>query len=98
MAELGELLQNLAAKLPKGLVVYSAKSSGFIAGADIKEFTGLKTPEEAFQMIRRGQLVMEQLEQPALPHAWLSSTASVWGVAWNSRSPAVTGWVSTTSG
>ena len=62
LAELGELLKNLAAKPPKGVIIYSAKSSGFIAGADIKEFTALKTPEDAFQMIRRGQLVMEQLE------------------------------------
>ncbi len=67
LAELGELLKNLAAKPPKGLVVYSVKSSGFIAGADIKEFTALKTPEDAFQMIRRGQLVMEQLERLPCP-------------------------------
>ena len=39
MAELGEHLKQLAAQLPKGLVIYSAKQSGFIAGADIKEFT-----------------------------------------------------------
>jgi 3-hydroxyacyl-CoA dehydrogenase / enoyl-CoA hydratase / 3-hydroxybutyryl-CoA epimerase len=67
LAELGELLKNLAAKPIKGLVVYSAKSSGFIAGADIKEFTALKTPDDAFQMIRRGQLVMEQLERLPCP-------------------------------
>jgi len=67
MAELGDLLKQLAAQPPKGLVVYSAKSSGFIAGADIKEFTALKTPEDAFQMIRRGQLVMEQLERLPCP-------------------------------
>jgi 3-hydroxyacyl-CoA dehydrogenase / enoyl-CoA hydratase / 3-hydroxybutyryl-CoA epimerase len=63
LAEFGELLKQFEAQPPKGLIVYSAKSSGFIAGADIKEFTALKTPEDAFQMIRRGQLVMEQLER-----------------------------------
>ncbi len=67
MAELGERLKQLAAQPPKGLVVYSAKSSGFIAGADIKEFTSLKTPDDAFQMIRRGQLVLEQLERLPCP-------------------------------
>ncbi|MDE2234409.1 MAG: enoyl-CoA hydratase/isomerase family protein [Gammaproteobacteria bacterium] len=67
MVELGEHLKQLVARPPKGLVVYSAKSSGFIAGADIKEFTSLKTPEDAFQMIRRGQLVLEQLERLACP-------------------------------
>ena len=63
MLELGEQLGALAASPPRGLVIYSAKQSGFIAGADIKEFTALKTPQDAFQMIRRGQLVLEQLEK-----------------------------------
>lgn len=67
MVELGERLKELAAHPPKGLVIYSAKTSGFIAGADIKEFTGLKTPDDAFQMIRRGQIVLEQLEKLACP-------------------------------
>ncbi len=67
MAELGEHLKQLAAQLPKGLVIYSAKQSGFIAGADIKEFTTLKTPEDAFEMIRRGQRVLEQLERLSCP-------------------------------
>lgn len=67
MAELGEHLKQLAAQLPKGLVIYSAKQSGFIAGADIKEFTTLKTPDDAFEMIRRGQLVLEQLERLSCP-------------------------------
>ena len=67
MVELGERLTELAAKPPKGMVIYSAKTSGFIAGADIKEFTTLKTPDDAFQMIRRGQLVLEQLEKLPCP-------------------------------
>lgn len=71
MVELGARLKELAAKPPKGLVIYSAKTSGFIAGADIKEFTTLKTPEDAFQMIRRGQLVLEQLEGLPCPTAAL---------------------------
>ncbi|HVA54491.1 MAG TPA: 3-hydroxyacyl-CoA dehydrogenase NAD-binding domain-containing protein [Gammaproteobacteria bacterium] len=71
LAELGESLKQLATKPPRGLVVYSAKSSGFIAGADIREFTALKTPEDAFQMIRRGQLVLEQLERLPCPTAAL---------------------------
>ncbi|MGA9854206.1 MAG: 3-hydroxyacyl-CoA dehydrogenase NAD-binding domain-containing protein [Gammaproteobacteria bacterium] len=67
MVELGETLKQLAIKPPTGLVIYSAKASGFIAGADIKEFTALRTPEDAFQMIRRGQLVLEQLERLPCP-------------------------------
>lgn len=67
MIELGERLKELAAQPPKGLVIYSAKTSGFIAGADIKEFTTLRTPDDAFQMIRHGQLVLEQLEKLPCP-------------------------------
>ena len=67
LVELGERLKELATQPPKGLIIYSAKPSGFIAGADIKEFTNLKTPEDAFQMIRRGQLVLEALEKLSCP-------------------------------
>lgn len=67
MVELGQRLKELASQAPKGVVVYSAKKSGFIAGADIKEFTTLKTPDEAFKLIRQGQLVLDQLEQLPCP-------------------------------
>ena len=69
MRELGARLKDLATMRPKGVVIYSAKKSGFIAGADIKEFTGLKTPDDAFNLIRGGQLVMDQLEQLPCPSA-----------------------------
>ena len=50
---------------PRAVIVVSAKESGFIAGADIKEFTGLTDPKIAYQLIRRGQKVLDRLE--ALP-------------------------------
>ena len=67
MGELGQRLKELATQPPKGVVVYSAKKSGFIAGADIKEFTTLKTPDDAFKLIRQGQRVLDQLEQLPCP-------------------------------
>lgn len=67
MVELGQRLKELASQPPRGVVVYSAKKSGFIAGADIKEFTTLKTPDDAFKLIRQGQLVLDQLEQLPCP-------------------------------
>lgn len=67
MLELGERLNELANEPPKGLVIHSGKKTGFIAGADIKEFTTLKTPEAAFDMIRRGQLVVERLAKLPFP-------------------------------
>ena len=71
MQELGQRLTELAALKPRGVVIYSGKRSGFIAGADIKEFTTLKTPDEAFKLIRGGQLVLEQLEKLPCPTAAL---------------------------
>ncbi|HEX5339799.1 MAG TPA: 3-hydroxyacyl-CoA dehydrogenase NAD-binding domain-containing protein [Gammaproteobacteria bacterium] len=62
MVELGQRLKELAAQPPTGVVIYSAKKSGFVAGADIKEFTTLKTPDDAFKLIRQGQQVLDQLE------------------------------------
>ena len=49
----------------RAVIVVSAKESGFIAGADIKEFTGLTDPASAYQLISRGQKVLDRLA--ALP-------------------------------
>ncbi|MFL6577395.1 MAG: 3-hydroxyacyl-CoA dehydrogenase NAD-binding domain-containing protein [Povalibacter sp.] len=61
MLELNACLDRLHASPPKALIVTSAKKSGFIAGADIKEFVDIKTPEEAYEMIRQGQQVLDRL-------------------------------------
>lgn len=65
LVELDALLAPLKLDPPKGVVIRSGKSSGFIAGADIKEFTGLKSATEAYAMVRAGQHVLDRLE--ALP-------------------------------
>jgi len=62
LVELGALLGGLAAAPPRALIVRSAKPSGFIAGADIREFTAFKGPEDAFALIRAGQAVLDRLE------------------------------------
>jgi len=46
------------------MILTSAKR-GFIAGADIKEFVGIRTPDQAYELIRRGQQVLDKLA--ALP-------------------------------
>jgi len=76
LKELAAKLTEIASLEPKGVVLDSAKASGFIAGADIKEFTSLATPEEAYALIRAGQLVLDQLE--ALP---CPSVAAIHGFA-----------------
>ena len=43
-----------AAERPRAMVVLSAKESGFIAGADVREFMKISTPEEARALVGRG--------------------------------------------
>lgn len=65
LEELDSILRELTLTVPRGLVIGSSKASGFIAGADIKEFTTLSSVEEARQLVRAGQSVFDRLE--ALP-------------------------------
>ena len=58
-------LQSLAKSPPRGLVVRSGKASGFIAGADVNEFTQLKSTAQAFEMVRAAQGILDRLA--ALP-------------------------------
>jgi len=61
LGELDGVLATLEQQLPRGLVVLSGKKSGFIAGADIKEFTGLSDEASAYQLIHAGQRVVNRL-------------------------------------
>lgn len=65
--ELGERIRAIAAQSPRGLVIYSKKKNGFIAGADIKEFTTLKNADEALHLIRAGQEVYSEIEKLPFP-------------------------------
>ena len=67
MSELNDHLEILERDLPKAVVVHSGKKSGFIAGADIKEFTGLQNADQAYEMVRAGQKVMDRLEALRCP-------------------------------
>src|SRR5258708_25400266 len=65
LSELDGLLAALDKDLPRGVVVISAKKSGFVAGADIKEFTGIQDAASGYELIRRGQQALNRLA--ALP-------------------------------
>ncbi|MBI5179197.1 MAG: enoyl-CoA hydratase/isomerase family protein [Nitrospinae bacterium] len=52
---------------PSGLVILSAKKSGFIAGADVNEFVPIKDEATALTLIRRGQAVFTRLEKMPFP-------------------------------
>lgn len=55
-------------KLPaKGVIIASAKSSGFIAGADVKEFTAFKDETEALTAIRRAHRIFNTLSDLPCP-------------------------------
>lgn len=60
--ELSDILQSLAQSLPAGVVFVSDKKNGFIAGADINEFTEIKTTEAATEMLGRGHEIMNMIE------------------------------------
>jgi 3-hydroxyacyl-CoA dehydrogenase/enoyl-CoA hydratase/3-hydroxybutyryl-CoA epimerase len=65
LLELNSLLEQFESNLPSGVVVYSGKDNGFVMGADINEFTTIETTEQAYELIRLGQGVIDRLE--ALP-------------------------------
>ena len=65
LLDLDKHLDALQRSPPRGLVIRSAKTSGFIAGADVKEFVELKSVEQGVEMVRRAQGVLARIE--ALP-------------------------------
>jgi len=67
LQELGTHLGPLEADPPRGVVIRSGKPNGFIAGADIKEFTGFRNAADAYALIRAGQLVFDRLESLPCP-------------------------------
>ncbi len=76
LEELDRIVAGLEARPPRGVVLRSAKKSGFIAGADVTEFTRLANAAEALALIRRGQRVIARIE--ALP---CPSVAAIHGFA-----------------
>ena len=70
MAELDTILDELRAKAPRGLIVRSGKESGFIAGADVEEFTKIKDADDAMRLVKRGWDLYNKLA--ALPFPTLA--------------------------
>jgi len=62
MTELDALIRPLQNAPPRGLVLFSGKHNGFIMGADITEFTSIKTPEQAYEVTRLGQAIFDRIE------------------------------------
>jgi 3-hydroxyacyl-CoA dehydrogenase/enoyl-CoA hydratase/3-hydroxybutyryl-CoA epimerase len=66
LLELQQQLQILTQRSLRALVIRSAKASGFIAGADVHEFTRFESEAAALEQITLGQRICSQLE--ALPY------------------------------
>ena len=62
LAELEAILALYHNQPPRGMVIHSAKSTGFIAGADIKEFTTFSSEADALAAIQRGHRIFNALE------------------------------------
>jgi 3-hydroxyacyl-CoA dehydrogenase/enoyl-CoA hydratase/3-hydroxybutyryl-CoA epimerase len=76
LLELDTLIDAFHTAPPNGLVIFSHKEAGFIAGADVNAFPEFTSEEQAFQQIRAGQKVLDRLA--ALP---FPSVAAINGLA-----------------
>jgi len=65
MEELDARLAELERARPGAVVLISGKDNGFVAGADISEFTSLTDEAQAYALVRGGQQVLDRLA--ALP-------------------------------
>jgi 3-hydroxyacyl-CoA dehydrogenase/enoyl-CoA hydratase/3-hydroxybutyryl-CoA epimerase len=67
LAEFDTILTALESERPTGLVIRSAKASGFIAGADVNEFRGATDPAAVETQIARAHAVIDRLEAVKFP-------------------------------
>jgi 3-hydroxyacyl-CoA dehydrogenase / enoyl-CoA hydratase / 3-hydroxybutyryl-CoA epimerase len=67
MEEFDQVLAALESRRPAGLVIRSAKKSGFIAGADVNEFRGATDPSVVETAISRAHAVIDRLEALRVP-------------------------------
>ena len=67
LIELGDLVERIHIDPPKGVVIRSAKSAGFIVGADLKEFQEFDRKGTVNDAIRRGQQVLQKLAELPCP-------------------------------
>ncbi len=65
--QLNLLLDQIISDKPKAVIFKSGKASGFIAGADVKEFLTVTNKQEALIMIKRGQNVFSRIESLSCP-------------------------------
>jgi len=67
MRELNDRIAEIEATAPRAVILRSAKDNGFIAGADITEFSSLTDLEQAYRLVRTGQQVFDRLAALPMP-------------------------------
>ena len=67
LSELNQILVQFSKNIPIGIAITSNKDKGFIAGADVKEFTKISNRQEALELIQYGQSVFGQLDNIQCP-------------------------------
>ena len=67
LQQLADILATLERGSPRGLVLFSKKRSGFVMGADINEFTTIQSTNEAVELVRAGQKIMDRLANLQCP-------------------------------
>jgi 3-hydroxyacyl-CoA dehydrogenase/enoyl-CoA hydratase/3-hydroxybutyryl-CoA epimerase len=67
LEQLDALLGTIERAAPRAVVLWSAKKNGFVAGADISEFTKITNAEQGYALVRAGQTVFDRLERLPCP-------------------------------
>ncbi len=68
MTELSDITDHLAKSTEyKGVIFASAKKNGFIAGADISQFTQFTDIDEAVHLLKVGQQIYDKIENLKIP-------------------------------
>ena len=67
LVELDDVLATLERDLPKGVILRSGKPGGFIAGADIHEFSGMTDVAAVETRLTHGNAIVDRLDHLAVP-------------------------------
>ena len=79
LEQLEVIIDELNIDLPKGLVLYSPKQTGFIAGADISEFSRIESVEQAQKYIGFVHALYNRIEAMPIPKVALIHGACLGG-------------------
>ncbi len=67
LEELDQVLDHFSHTAPAGLVICSGKKTGFIAGANINDFSNLNNPDKTLAMVARGWRLFHRLANVPYP-------------------------------